>query len=231
MARRWLISLLILTAAMAARASTDARLIEPAAHAEVVAGETLFLTWDAANVPPEVEEWEAFLSVDGGRTYPIRITPHLNAGIRRFAWTVPLLPGADVSILLRLGDERAEHEIAFLNRLHIRRTIPPEMLFRENVVRKTATLDDHGQTLTEWIDGPRDGSVLQRVVVSATALGAAHHLTQREPHALALVRSNCGRIEPAANVSRLIETSRTAPRPPSQSRNVDLLTLARRLNI
>jgi hypothetical protein len=41
-------------------------------------------------------EWEAFLSLDGGRTYPVRITPHLDLSIRRrFHFQVPAFPTRD----------------------------------------------------------------------------------------------------------------------------------------
>ena len=38
------------------------------------------------------EEWEAFLSFDGGATYPVRITPHLDLELRRVRWQVPAIP-------------------------------------------------------------------------------------------------------------------------------------------
>src|SRR5215471_18068604 len=94
MRRMALLSLLLIAAAATAGAAQEklaVRLLAPAAHAEVDPGSTVLLAWESAGTPADVEEWEAFLSVDGGRTYPIRITPHLDASIHAFPWNVPLL--------------------------------------------------------------------------------------------------------------------------------------------
>jgi hypothetical protein len=159
----------------------DVRLIEPAQRAEVVAGSTVPIAWDAASIPAGVEEWEAFLSVDGGKSYPIRITPHLDASIHRFNWTVPSLPGADVSILLRFGDEREEAEFPFAGRMRITGTIP-RATFREPASIRSATKDDHGRTLTEWVEGSRAGADLRRVVVGDSWLVADHEWNKGRDH-------------------------------------------------
>jgi len=53
-------------------------------------------------------EWEAFLSFDGGRHWPVRITPHLDIELAAFRFTVPQFPSDDVRLMLRFGDERRE---------------------------------------------------------------------------------------------------------------------------
>ena len=53
-------------------------------------------------------EWEAFLSFDGGRHWPVRITPHLDIEVAAFHFIVPPLPSDDVRLMLRFGDERRE---------------------------------------------------------------------------------------------------------------------------
>ena len=53
-------------------------------------------------------EWEAFLSFDGGRHWPVRITPHLDIELAAFRFIVPQLPSDDVRLMLRFGDERRE---------------------------------------------------------------------------------------------------------------------------
>src|SRR5258706_10099840 len=65
--------------------------------------------WSAASLPAHAEEWEAFLSVDGGGYYAVRVTPHLDAGIRTFRWRVPNVAASQVRLLLRVGDETTEH--------------------------------------------------------------------------------------------------------------------------
>ena len=66
------------------------QLVAPRAGAALAAGSTAELEWAPAG--PQlagVEEWEAFLSLDGGETYPVRITPHLDQDLRRVPWQVP----------------------------------------------------------------------------------------------------------------------------------------------
>lgn len=69
------------------------------------------IEWSAepGHLPPGATEWEAFLSIDGGRTYPIRLTPHLDLALSSFSFEVPNLPTRDARLLLRVGDERIEH--------------------------------------------------------------------------------------------------------------------------
>src|SRR3989442_160803 len=53
------------------------RLVTPVAGVALRGGESTAISWEADALPPEAEEWEAFLSIDGGQHYSIRITPHL----------------------------------------------------------------------------------------------------------------------------------------------------------
>jgi hypothetical protein len=55
-----------------------------------------------------IDEWEAFLSFDGGRHWPVRITPHLDIELPTFRFVVPSIPSDDVRLMLRFGDERRE---------------------------------------------------------------------------------------------------------------------------
>jgi hypothetical protein len=55
-----------------------------------------------------IDEWEAFLSYDGGRHWPVRITPHLDVEVSTFRFVVPHIPSGDVRLMLRFGDERRE---------------------------------------------------------------------------------------------------------------------------
>jgi hypothetical protein len=63
-------------------------------------------------LPAGVSEWEAFLSVDGGAHYAVRITPHLDANIRSIRFHVPNVTTRDARILLRVGNEEHERIIA-----------------------------------------------------------------------------------------------------------------------
>jgi hypothetical protein len=71
-------------------------------------------------VPPAgADEWEAFLSIDGGRSFPVRITPHLRIAERSFAWTVPSLPTPSARIRLRFGVGGVEMERETPNRFAV----------------------------------------------------------------------------------------------------------------
>ena len=74
----------------------------------VRAGETVELSWPP--VPAGVEEMEILLSLDDGQSYPVRVSPELDARERRYRWRVPNLPAQRARLRLRLGTERAEIE-------------------------------------------------------------------------------------------------------------------------
>jgi hypothetical protein len=78
------------------------------------------LTLDAKYVDAQAEEWEAFLSVDGGQFYSVRLTPHLNLAIRSYDILVPNVESSDVRLLIRTGNERVEklHAVAQQFRIH-----------------------------------------------------------------------------------------------------------------
>lgn len=86
-------------------------LVSPAPGSRLVAGQRVTLAWRPGADFERlawVEEWEAFLSLDGGRHFSIRITPHLDLALRTITWRVPNLASADVRLLLRFGDETRE---------------------------------------------------------------------------------------------------------------------------
>ncbi len=51
----------------------------------------------------EVDEAEIVLSLDGGTTFPIRVSPELRPGASRYLWKVPSLPTAHARLALRSG--------------------------------------------------------------------------------------------------------------------------------
>jgi hypothetical protein len=242
--RAWIVSFLLAiasaTGASAAEGAFDVQLTEPAAQVDLVAGSTVSIAWEATNRPAGVEEWEAFLSINGGQTYPIRLTPHLDVTIQRFTWTVPSLPGAEASILLRFGDERDERRFAFPARMRIKGPIPLD-LFRYEAFARKASLssqeeDDHGETLVEWVEGSRDGSGLHQIVAGEPLLVGDHELAaSRDQESASVVSRESKRLDPATlqSLGRYIAFSR-GPRPNpriSQSHHANILVLSRRLNI
>ena len=238
MRRTALLALLLIATATAAGASQEKftiRLLAPSAQTEVDAGSTQILAWQNDGTLRNVEEWEAFLSVDGGRTYPIRITPHLDASIHAFPWSVPLLPGADVSILLRLGDEREEHAIVFPERLRIRKAIPPETLAHQidaQVANRSDILNDHGTLLVDWVDGTRDGRALRHTIVHNAALAAVHDFANRDPDPSPVVSRDS--IPSPIRVAAAAAIAQPSTQHAARSTVIvpsDILTLVRRLNI
>ena len=111
---RRLCSTLALTAFVwlgsSAGAAPLARVSLPADGMVLAAGSLAALEWEPLDAyeSERIVEWEAFLSVDGGAHYPLRITPHLDSDLRRILWQVPPIPTDDARLLLRFGDERKE---------------------------------------------------------------------------------------------------------------------------
>ena len=103
---------LLVAAPLAAGEAAPIHVDEPLDGATLTGGSTAVIRWSGSIEECDVEEWEAFLSVDGGRYYSDRITPHLDLSIREFRWNVPNVASRDVRILLRFGNEKDEHAVA-----------------------------------------------------------------------------------------------------------------------
>src|SRR5437870_4515174 len=107
---RPLLSLALLASAAFARAES-VRVVLPATGTTLRGGSFAELQWSAAQLPAKSEEWEAFLSIDGGKYYAFRITPHLDIDMRRFTFVVPNVDTRNARILIRTGNE--VHETHF----------------------------------------------------------------------------------------------------------------------
>lgn len=85
-------------------------LLRPADGEILVGGHEATVAWRALRElsVEGIHEWEAFLSFDGGRHWPVRITPHLDIGLSSFRFEVPPIESDDVRLMLRFGDERRE---------------------------------------------------------------------------------------------------------------------------
>ena len=158
-----------------------ALLFAPALHAGTVlrGGSFATIEWSAASLPANAEEWEAFLSLDGGTYYAFRITPHLDIARRQFTCLVPNVDTKNARILIRTGDERREtlHELParfeIVRDVHAavpRRTIVPA------VQGEAARSGDPG--VVAWTDGDRaGGGLVQRTALPERAHVAASHTT------------------------------------------------------
>jgi hypothetical protein len=148
------------------------RLVAPQAGAALAGGSTAELEWapEAGFARfPAVEEWEAFLSLDGGATYPVRITPHLDEDLRRVRFQVPPVPTPDARILLRFGDERHETAFEIPGRFAITASPALESAFplspRALSPGEPALPGRAG--VVAWVEGTRRGGALSQVVAEA----------------------------------------------------------------
>lgn len=166
--------------------------VSPASGASLAAAGTAWIEW-RSEAPLErqgFEEWEAFLSLDGGRYFGIRLTPHLDIGVRRFPVVLPGVASADVRFLLKFGDERIEWEVAVPGRFRLE---PDPLPLRWPALGEgkgeAARPGEPGVAL--WLDGSRAGTDLQvRRAASEDGLrrsapawqgGAAASATASEP--------------------------------------------------
>jgi hypothetical protein len=81
------------------------RVLEVEAGTVLRAGQTTALRFPGT--PYEADEMELVLSVDGGASFPIRVTRRLSPSARGFSWRVPNLPIARARIALRVGSKRS----------------------------------------------------------------------------------------------------------------------------
>lgn len=134
------------------------------------AGSEALLSWHFEGViPPAIEEWEAFLSFDGGASYPVRITPHLDSSLQRVRWRVPAVPVREARLLLRFGDEREEREIDPGIAFEIRGSPAALAAFEAErfAARQVFAPGEAARAgmpgVVEWVEGSRHGARLARV--------------------------------------------------------------------
>jgi hypothetical protein len=236
----------VLAAGPAAFAQVPVRLVAPAAGATLAAGDTAELEWAPLagfDRLAEVEEWEAFLSLDGGATYPVRITPHLDQDLRRIRWQVPPFPSRDARILLRFGDEHRETAVEVPARFSI--AAPPAGLpglgsvlsfASRSVTRGEPALPGHAGVVF-WVEGSRRGGALRQRLAEGPAGLAAHCVLLPLAHGEIAEISPLGPESPeptlAGRAAVVSSASRHAVRTRDRARALpgsDLLLLIQRQN-
>lgn len=153
----------------AGQAARSVRLVSPVEGETLEAGELARIEWSAepGHLPPAATEWEAFLSLDGGRTYPIRLTPHLDLALRGFSFEVPNVPARDARLLLRIGDERSERSYETPTRFAIGASARKRWLVGPWEAPLSRTLEPgeparHGDRgVVAWLEGDRKGRGLR----------------------------------------------------------------------
>jgi len=173
-------------AAAPAPAATPAavEIVSPAAGATLAAGSRALVEWrPAPGATPAFEEWEAFLSLDGGASWPFRLTPHLDRARSRFEVELPPVPAERALLLLRFGDEREEAELAAPVEL---RLLPARGALAASRPRLAAAPGESarpgGAGVVGWVDGPRDGRRTVRWEARAAGLGAAAAVVAGDLH-------------------------------------------------
>jgi hypothetical protein len=188
-----------------------ALLCAPALQAGTVLRGGAFSTIERpAALPANAEEWEAFLSFDGGRYYAVRITPHLDVARRQFTWVVPNVETGNARILIRAGDERRETLYELPERFSIVRDARAALPRRGIVPAangEAARAGDPG--VVAWTDGDRSGgAVIERFSRGDHAGVAARH-ARRERNVVAVAAGVLG--------SSFLVVS--LPIPPPQTKN------------
>jgi len=92
------------------------RLISPAAGDVLVPGQRTTITWQSSISKGFDITWceqEIYLSVDGGKSTAMRISPQLDPAAQSFDWVVPNAPTDSAVIDLRFGCEGTLRETAY----------------------------------------------------------------------------------------------------------------------
>jgi len=100
-ARRLALALAVVVRFSTAAGAEPAQVHLPRAGDTVWVGSTVAVSWHA--LPTEAKEMELFLSLDGGATYPLRLTPQMAPGVTSWRWSVPNLPTERARLRLRVG--------------------------------------------------------------------------------------------------------------------------------
>jgi hypothetical protein len=239
------------------------RLVAPAPGEPWLAGASAELAWEPLagfGRLPRVEEWEAFLSLDGGAHYTVRLTPHLDADLRQASIRIPDLPTSDARLLLRFGDERRQEAwLELPRRLTIVLPGPlapimpgtgaagaaaavlaaldlPAAGFRRAAAPGEAPLPGR-PGVTVWQEGTRRGAATRQVVATQLAALAAPPLPEIGNDPVGGIAAEAPPDGPAAALLSGARAGGSRPpnahpglRPNLPLRSLDLLTRNRRRN-
>lgn len=229
------VSLAIALCAFASFARAESlRVVAPANGATLRGGSFAELRWTSAKVPEAAEEWEAFLSVDGGKYYAFRVTPHLDIQLRSFTFVVPNVDTRNARILIRTGDE--VHELHFESRdsfAIVRDAKAEQPLPRVLKSGRGEAARDGDPAVLAWADGARNGSGVTQhssapvssAALASSASGAAHDVPLLASAANVLAA-------PVSNATSLVVARDTHVREAGPlATSVDLLLVCSRWNI
>ena len=100
--------------------------------ATLVAGERVTVSW--SGLPDGVDEVELLLSVDGGESFPLRLTESFDPGPASTTWLVPAIATRSARLRLRIGRDGREEDggdsAAFAIAV-LPASRPPRLLYRQ----------------------------------------------------------------------------------------------------
>ena len=216
-------------------ASADVpRLLAPADGAMLRGGAFAELRWSAAQLPPSAEEWEAFLSIDGGKYYAFRVTPHLDVELRRFTFVVPNVDTPDARVLIRTGNEVREAHFEMRGSFSIVRDPNAEQVLPRLLQfgRGEAARDGDPAVLC-WTDGARNGAGITQqssTHLPSPSFGCLATVTSDAAAVLAPA-GNCVVGAPSIAETLLVVRAKQAPKAELLPVSADLLLVCRRRNI
>lgn len=164
-------------------AAAPVELLRPAPGEVLVSGADNTIAWRARRdlAAEGAFEWEAFLSFDGGRSWPVRATPHLDVTVSSFSFAIPMVPSDDVRIMLRFGDER--REVGYVLPTVHRSVVRPDSWIRPWSLEPTFDRGERARAgvpaVVLWVEGARNGrrvatrTAAWRPVAASTAASAA----------------------------------------------------------
>lgn len=82
----------------------SSRFFQPSSASRLEAGSTVVVSW-AVDPDSSFEEMELVLSLDGGQTFPLRVTGELSPESSRVLWRVPVLAARQARLALRAGTD------------------------------------------------------------------------------------------------------------------------------
>ncbi len=102
----------LVSCAAGAMTAEPSRFLRPVAGERLQAGGSIEISWTLDRGRMQAfDEMELVLSLDGGRTFPLRVTREISPQSGRLAWRVPGLPAVKARLALRAGsDEQADSE-------------------------------------------------------------------------------------------------------------------------
>lgn len=128
------------------------RLASPAPRSAVRPGDRVEIA--VAGAPERAEEWEAFLSLDGGTTWPLRVTPHLPIAEATFRWIVPALPPGTARMKVRFGGVAGEREFVLDDTFSIAGGPGPLLVPERAAIGASPAPGEEGTVA--WVDASRE---------------------------------------------------------------------------